>query len=299
MGPLEAEAEALEESLLFAWDVGVLDVLFECDSKVICDFVTRCNDPPLVTGNLSDGSFGVRKGAWTEEEDILLRQCIEKFGEGRWHQVPLRAGLNRCRKSCRLRWLNYLKPNIKRGNFAEDEVDLLLRLHKLLGNRWSLIAGRLPGRTANDVKNYWNTHLRRKKVISRTNDAEEKAQDIVKVNVIKPQPRTLSKNLTLAGGKPIIAERLQLNENVKNVSPTLKPSENKINWWENLLKGEKGDERLPVSLSCGLESEPKPNLWAEKIIPEVIVGDACDDDGINFWGDSSFDIDLWDFLNAG
>jgi len=149
------------------------------------------------------------------------------------------------------------------------------------------------------VKNYWNTHLRRKKVISRTNDAEEKAQDIVKVNVIKPQPRTLSKNLTLAGGKPIIAERLQLNENVKNVSPTLKPSENKINWWENLLKGEKGDERLPVSLSCGLESEPKPNLWAEKIIPEVIVGDACDDDGINFWGDSSFDIDLWDFLNAG
>ena len=55
MGPLEAEAEALEESLLFAWDVGVLDVLFECDSKVICDVVTRCNDPPLVTGNISDG----------------------------------------------------------------------------------------------------------------------------------------------------------------------------------------------------------------------------------------------------
>ena len=47
----------------------------------------------------------------------------------------LHAGLNRCRKSCRLRWLNYLKPNIKRGNFAEDEVDLLLMLHKLLGNR--------------------------------------------------------------------------------------------------------------------------------------------------------------------
>ena len=47
----------------------------------------------------------------------------------------LHVGLNRCRKSCRLRWLNYLRPNIKRGNFAEDEVDLLIRLHKLLGNR--------------------------------------------------------------------------------------------------------------------------------------------------------------------
>ncbi|CDP02698.1 unnamed protein product [Coffea canephora] len=78
---------------------------------------------------------GLRKGAWTEEEDILLRKCMEKYGEGKWHQVPVRAGLNRCRKSCRLRWLNYLRPDIKRGDFASDEVDLLIRLQKLLGNR--------------------------------------------------------------------------------------------------------------------------------------------------------------------
>nr|CAD1856952.1 transcription factor [Fragaria vesca]CAD1856953.1 transcription factor [Fragaria vesca] len=109
-----------------------------------------------------EGYFGVRKGAWTKEEDELLKQFIEIHGEGKWHHVPLKSGLNRCRKSCRLRWLNYLKPNIKRGEFAEDEVDLIIRLHKLLGNRWSLIAGRLPGRTANDVKNYWNTYQRKK-----------------------------------------------------------------------------------------------------------------------------------------
>ncbi|KAE8022217.1 hypothetical protein FH972_008038 [Carpinus fangiana] len=80
-------------------------------------------------------SFGVRKGAWTEEEDVLLRQCVENYGEGKWHQIPHRAGLKRCRKSCRMRWLSYLKPNIKRGGFAVDEVDLIIRLHKLLGNR--------------------------------------------------------------------------------------------------------------------------------------------------------------------
>ncbi|PPR95988.1 hypothetical protein GOBAR_AA24681 [Gossypium barbadense] len=80
-------------------------------------------------------SLSVRKGAWTEEEDILLKKCIEKYGEGTWHRVPFRAGLNRCRKSCRLRWLNYLKPDIKRGAFADDEVDLMIRLHNLLGNR--------------------------------------------------------------------------------------------------------------------------------------------------------------------
>nr|AJB28492.1 Myb10 short [Prunus avium] len=76
-------------------------------------------------------NLGVRKGAWTKEEDDVLRQCIENHGEGKWYQVPYKAGLNRCRRSCRLRWLNYLKPNIKRGGFAEDEVDLIIRLHKL------------------------------------------------------------------------------------------------------------------------------------------------------------------------
>ncbi|XP_051126844.1 transcription factor MYB114-like [Andrographis paniculata] len=106
-----------------------------------------------------------RKGAWSAEEDQLLRKCIEKYGEGKWHQVPFRAGLNRCRKSCRLRWMNYLRPNIKRGFFNTDEVDLIIRLHKLLGNRWALIAGRLPGRTANDVKNFWNTHISKRSAL--------------------------------------------------------------------------------------------------------------------------------------
>ncbi|AES99320.2 R2R3-myb transcription factor [Medicago truncatula] len=136
---------------------------------------------------------GVRKGAWTYEEDKLLKACIQKYGEGKWHLVPQRAGLNRCRKSCRLRWLNYLTPNIKRESFAEDEVDMMLRLHKLLGNRWSLIAARLPGRTANDVKNYWHTHLR-KKMVSRTlEEKKEKPKETMKVHeIIKPKPRTFS-----------------------------------------------------------------------------------------------------------
>ncbi|KAM1267830.1 hypothetical protein PS2_000211 [Malus domestica] len=77
----------------------------------------------------------VRKGAWTKEEDDLLQHFVQQHGEGKWRQVPLKAGLNRCRKSCRLRWLNYLKPSIKRGDFGEDEIDLMVRLHKLVGNR--------------------------------------------------------------------------------------------------------------------------------------------------------------------
>lgn len=102
---------------------------------------------------------GLHRGPWTPREDTLLTKYIQAHGEGHWRSLPKKAGLLRCGKSCRLRWMNYLRPDIKRGNITPDEDDLIIRMHSLLGNRWSLIAGRLPGRTDNEIKNYWNTHL--------------------------------------------------------------------------------------------------------------------------------------------
>ncbi|TVU04643.1 hypothetical protein EJB05_47769, partial [Eragrostis curvula] len=104
------------------------------------------------------------KGAWTKEEDERLVAYIKAHGEGCWRSLPRAAGLLRCGKSCRLRWINYLRPDLKRGNFTPDEDALIVKLHAVLGNKWSLIAARLPGRTDNEIKNYWNTHLRRKLV---------------------------------------------------------------------------------------------------------------------------------------
>ncbi|CAI9766902.1 unnamed protein product [Fraxinus pennsylvanica] len=147
---------------------------------------------------------GVKKGTWTEEEDKLLRKCIDKYGEGKWHTVPLRAGLNRCRKSCRLRWLNYLRPNIKRGDFTPDEDDLIIRLHNLLGNRWSLISGRLPGRTANDVKNHWNTHLQ-KKVLAQE-EGTRKTQKTTKDTILKPRPLSFKRIAPFSSRENIIFE---------------------------------------------------------------------------------------------
>lgn len=105
---------------------------------------------------------GLKKGAWTTEEDKKLISYIHEHGEGGWRDIPQKAGLKRCGKSCRLRWTNYLKPEIKRGEFSSEEEQIIIMLHASRGNKWSVIARHLPRRTDNEIKNYWNTHLKKR-----------------------------------------------------------------------------------------------------------------------------------------
>ncbi|GLT56010.1 hypothetical protein SLA2020_290840 [Shorea laevis] len=133
---------------------------------------------------------GLNRGAWTAMEDKMLKEYIKIHGEGQWRNLPKRAGLKRCGKSCRLRWLNYLRPDIKRGNITHDEEELIVRLHKLLGNRWSLIAGRLPGRTDNEIKNYWNTKISKKIQATGASTSGQNRLRCTKVVITNPAERS-------------------------------------------------------------------------------------------------------------
>ncbi|CAI8589023.1 unnamed protein product [Vicia faba] len=119
----------------------------------------------------------VKKGPWSPEEDTKLKSYIEKNGTGgNWIALPQKIGLKRCGKSCRLRWLNYLRPNIKHGGFSEEEDDIICSLYVSIGSRWSIIAAQLPGRTDNDIKNYWNTRLKKKLLGKQRKEQQAQAQ---------------------------------------------------------------------------------------------------------------------------
>ncbi|CAI0549540.1 unnamed protein product [Linum tenue] len=113
--------------------------------------------PPACCGNAN-----LRRGLWTPEEDAKILAYVSKHGTGNWTSIPKKAGLRRCGKSCRLRWNNYLRPDLNHESFTQQEEEMIVRLHAAIGSRWSIIAQQLPGRTDNDVKNHWNTKLRKK-----------------------------------------------------------------------------------------------------------------------------------------
>ncbi|XP_047973877.1 transcription factor GAMYB-like [Salvia hispanica] len=122
-------------------------------------------DSPSVD-DVTEGNVGgngpLKKGPWTSAEDAILVEYVTKNGEGNWNAVQKHSGLARCGKSCRLRWANHLRPDLKKGAFTAEEEHRIIELHAQMGNKWARMAAELPGRTDNEIKNYWNTRIKRR-----------------------------------------------------------------------------------------------------------------------------------------
>ncbi|KAL2238509.1 transcription factor GAMYB-like isoform X2 [Sesamum indicum] len=114
------------------------------------------------SGGYVGGHGPLKKGPWTSAEDAILVEYVTKHGEGNWNAVQKHSGLARCGKSCRLRWANHLRPDLKKGAFSPEEERLIIELHAKMGNKWARMAAELPGRTDNEIKNYWNTRIKRR-----------------------------------------------------------------------------------------------------------------------------------------
>ncbi|KAI4320194.1 hypothetical protein MLD38_033700 [Melastoma candidum] len=192
------------------------------------------------------------KGAWTKEEDQRLVDYIHVHGEGCWRSLPKAAGLLRCGKSCRLRWINYLRPDLKRGNFTPEEDDLIIKLHSMLGNKWSSIAGRLPGRTDNEIKNYWNTHIKRKLISRGIDPVTHRLLNSSAAAATAPQPPPIAE-IPLVTDKAHLQTTLLLNVKLESAIATSSSSGTTTDEDQKLHEvQQRSDHDIDLELSIGL-----------------------------------------------
>ncbi|XP_057795308.1 transcription factor MYB92-like [Salvia miltiorrhiza] len=111
---------------------------------------------------MSEAETRHRKGAWSKDEDEKLKTAVDQLGDKNWVRIEKFSGLARPAKNCRLRWINYLRPNLKKYPFTKQEQDLIFQLHATYGNAWSRIASHLPGRSDNEIKNFWHKSAKKR-----------------------------------------------------------------------------------------------------------------------------------------
>lgn len=129
-------------------------VRFTCDGEL-----RREESSAYASSRAARGAMA--KAAWTPEEDDVLKALIATHGACNWSSIA--KGIpGRSSKSCRLRWCNQLNPAVKRSAFTEEEDRLILEEQAKYGNKWAIISRAIPGRTDNQIKNRFNSTLRRR-----------------------------------------------------------------------------------------------------------------------------------------
>ncbi|GFP92750.1 myb-related protein myb4 [Phtheirospermum japonicum] len=208
---------------------------------------------------------------------------IQNHGHGNWRALPKQAGLLRCGKSCRLRWINYLRPDVKRGNFTPQEEQTIINLHNSIGNKWSKIASYLPGRTDNEIKNVWNTHLKKRlKNKSTTNQCDNKneGEDSKPNNSIPASPCCTSSSM--ASSEDQNTEKALVDQEIQE-SESDKPNQ------------DSNSDNSPQS-SCASNFSSSNDTSSEFLKSEVVNNEGTDDGKIEIPLES--DIDFWELFDS-
>ncbi|KAI0500645.1 hypothetical protein KFK09_018861 [Dendrobium nobile] len=259
---------------------------------------------------------GLNRGAWTPEEDMRLMAYIRKFGHGNWRALPKQAGhypllslsplnfysvpaseertvryplgterraalgtergLLRCGKSCRLRWINYLRPDIKRGNFSIEEEETIIKLHGLLGNKWSKIASSLPGRTDNEIKNVWNTHLKKRLKSNEQSSSSPTPTIVSTANADQDTPASSSSSETTSVSIPSNLDFDDFNDSIDEIlAIDIEPEVwNDVIVTEEADAGEKRNWLAYLEEELGLFDDNGGGDDENKMVEMVVVGEG-------------------------